>query len=468
MKRKFTCTIIPSSWVENSEGRRLDCGPYMTGAIEAKELIKNFPNENLASLTEGFSGGIFKAPRLSPNYVTDPSFGHPYLSSTDILWSDLSYVPLISNYQARVLSDFYVRRGMTLVSSSGETGRTSYARDEMDGMMGSPHFMRINPARSKIKPGYLYAFLSSKYGNALMVSGTYGSIIQAIEPHHIFELPVPRLGGVEDEVDSLVEEAAQCRDAANTLLKDTIKQFEEYAQLPELPSSIYGGFYGIRAVNSSVLWKRLDGLFHSSYHNEALSALNASPFPKIRIEDLADSLFEPLRLKRIHVDDPDYGLPFFGTSEIMWSEPIPKYLISRRQEHVETFVVTEKSVLIPRSGQLSGIIGTPVLPYGAMIGGAVSEHAIRIQSKNSNDAGYMFIALRSEYGRRQLKSRAYGSSIPTLDVTQVGKVLIPDIGEKKEIIGQAALNLTGMRDKAIGLEKQAIAVVERAIKEGGH
>lgn len=466
MSRKFQCKAIPSTWLENN-GRRLDCGPYMTGAIEAKELITKFPNEKLVNLTEGFSGGIFKAPRLSPNYVTDPHFGHPYLSSTDILWSDLSYVPLIAKSQASGLSDYYVKRGMTLVSSSGETGRTSYARGEMDGMMGSPHFMRINPATNKIRPGYLYAFLSSKYGNALMVSGTYGSIIQAIEPHHICDLPVPRLGGVEDEVDSLIEEAAQCRDTASALLKDTIKTFEEYAGLPELPSSIYGGFHGIRTVSSSDLRERLDGLFHSRYHNEAIVALDTSRCPKIRVKDLADSLFEPLRLRRIQVDDPDYGLPFFGTSEIMWAEPIPKYLISKRQEHIDTFVVTDKTVLIPRSGQLSGIIGTPVLPYGAMIGGAVSEHAIRIQCKNATDAGFLFIALKSEYGRRQLKSRAYGSSIPTLDVTQVGNVLIPDIGDRKDAIGQTALNITGLRHKAIELEKRAIAIVERAIEEGG-
>lgn len=39
MSRKFQCRAVPSSWLENN-GRRLDCGPYMSGAIEAKELLK--------------------------------------------------------------------------------------------------------------------------------------------------------------------------------------------------------------------------------------------------------------------------------------------------------------------------------------------------------------------------------------------------------------------------------------------
>ncbi len=35
MSRKFQCKAIPSTWLENN-GRRLDCGPYMSGAIEAR------------------------------------------------------------------------------------------------------------------------------------------------------------------------------------------------------------------------------------------------------------------------------------------------------------------------------------------------------------------------------------------------------------------------------------------------
>jgi type I restriction enzyme S subunit len=46
MSRKFQCRAVPSSWLENN-GRRLDCGPYMSGAIEAKELLKKIKTESL-------------------------------------------------------------------------------------------------------------------------------------------------------------------------------------------------------------------------------------------------------------------------------------------------------------------------------------------------------------------------------------------------------------------------------------
>ena len=98
MSRKFQCRAIPSTWLENN-GRRLDCGPYMSGAVEAKELLKKHPNEMLKDLTAGHNGGIFNGPRFPRTYVDDPSNGVPFLGSTDMLYADLSSVPLLSKKQ---------------------------------------------------------------------------------------------------------------------------------------------------------------------------------------------------------------------------------------------------------------------------------------------------------------------------------------------------------------------------------
>lgn len=77
MSRKFRCRAVPSSWLENN-GRRLDCGPYMSGAIEAKELLKKIKTESLSSLTSGHCGGIYNGPQFVRNYVDDPAYGVPF------------------------------------------------------------------------------------------------------------------------------------------------------------------------------------------------------------------------------------------------------------------------------------------------------------------------------------------------------------------------------------------------------
>ena len=101
-----------------------------------------------------------------------------------------------------------------------------------------------------------------------------------------------------------------------------------------------------------------------------------------------------------------------------------------------------------------------------MIRGAVTEDAIRIRCKTSVDAGYLFIALNEEHGIRQLKARAYGSSIPHLDVHQIGCVLVPKLPDKeRERIGEMGADVGKLRDTAIRLEAEARAIVESAIEE---
>ena len=80
---------------------------------------------------------------------------------------------------------------MTLVSRSGTIGRMAYARREMAGMWSSEHILKIVPAPNLVRPGYLYTFLSSRFGIPLVTGSTYGAIVQHIEPKHLVDLPVP-------------------------------------------------------------------------------------------------------------------------------------------------------------------------------------------------------------------------------------------------------------------------------------
>ena len=43
--------LVPSTWLEQ-QGRRLDCGPYVSGAMEAKALLNSLP-ARCAELRDG-------------------------------------------------------------------------------------------------------------------------------------------------------------------------------------------------------------------------------------------------------------------------------------------------------------------------------------------------------------------------------------------------------------------------------
>ena len=92
--------VVPSAWLEH-EGRRLDCGPHLSGAMEARIRLANLrtKKETLQSLTRYGVEGIFHAGREGRTYVLDETHGVPFLGSTDILSADLSFLPLISKVQ---------------------------------------------------------------------------------------------------------------------------------------------------------------------------------------------------------------------------------------------------------------------------------------------------------------------------------------------------------------------------------
>ena len=185
---------IPSSWLER-DGRRLDCGPYMSGALEAKLLLDvlRATKVPLQNVCLGGRGGLVNAGRIKRQWVTDERYGIRFLSSTDILKADLSNLQIISNQAADANPKLLIQSGWTLITRAGTIGRMAYARPDMDGMACSEDVLRVIPDPAKIPPGYLYAYLSSKFGVPLVVGGTYGAIIQHIEPHHLADLPVARL-----------------------------------------------------------------------------------------------------------------------------------------------------------------------------------------------------------------------------------------------------------------------------------
>ena len=346
---------VPSAWLEQ-QGRRLDCGPYLSGAIEVKLFLKDLPVgcADLRELTRGHDGGIYKGPLFSRNYVSDPAYGVPFLSSSSMLHAEFAYSYLLRRKDAASarLAPMRIEEGMTLVVRSGTIGRMAYARAEMDGMWSSEHVLKVVPEPDLVRPGYLYAFLSSRFGVPLVVGETYGAIVQHIEPGHIAKLPVPLAPeAVQDDAHRLVTEAAELRTSASAELRAVVREIEEAAGLPPLDIRYASARPDTSLVKASALRGRMDGLFHSSYHLEALARLERLPEDRrTTVGALASRVFWPPMFKRIRVEDPRYGVPFFGTAALMRADPDASYLLSRRTSGFNDLFVDETTVLMPASG----------------------------------------------------------------------------------------------------------------------
>src|SRR5262249_54057446 len=146
-----------------------------------------FKKEPLRSLTAGHNGGIYNGPMFRRNYVESAEHGVPFLTSGSMLKADLSDLPFLRRRDAEShkLSFLRLTAGTTMISCSGTIGRMVYARPDMEGMWASQDILKVVPQTSRIPSGYLHAFLTGKFGVPLITSGTYGAIIQHIEPEHI-------------------------------------------------------------------------------------------------------------------------------------------------------------------------------------------------------------------------------------------------------------------------------------------
>ncbi|MCP4695667.1 MAG: restriction endonuclease subunit S, partial [Gammaproteobacteria bacterium] len=166
---------IPSTRLVR-KGHRFDSKPFMSGAMEARMILENPAAEKvpLHELTKGHKGGIYNGPRFSRAYVDSPERGVPFVGGNSMLMADLSNLPLLLKKHACSpgLSHLRLEEGMTLISCSGTVGRMVYVRPDMAGMWSSQDIMKVVPDPGKIPPGYLYAYLSGKFGVPQVVSGT--------------------------------------------------------------------------------------------------------------------------------------------------------------------------------------------------------------------------------------------------------------------------------------------------------
>lgn len=453
--------IVRSSWLEEG-GRRLDCNPYMSGALEARDALKllKAPKEKLKDVTTG----IFHAGREGRLWVDSPEYGVPFLGSSDILSADLSTLPLMSKKQIKRNPHFTLGEKWTLITRSGTIGRMAYVRPDMAGLACSEHVLRVVPDEAKIPPGYLYAFLSSKFGVPLVVSGTYGAIIQHIEPEHVSNLPVPRFGQIEEaEIAALVDLAANSRATATREIESLKIEIADKLGISKKSLLTYreqrvGFAVAISEVASS---GRLEATYHDALVQEIEQRIRLSDCRKI--SDVA-VVVKPGMFKRIKVEGPEWGYGFITGSELFSTAPKPIYFVSPKTPNIEECVLDANWVLIQAFGQIGGLIGCCMMTTPSLANSAATDLQIQLRFSDPTDAGFVCTFLSSFAGYRLLARTPIGGSIPHIHPDSIKSLVIPwpDPAVRKEF-GVRMLGAWALRDKAVELEDKARAIVESLI-----
>lgn len=465
MSRKFQIKTIPISWIEHNE-RRLDCNPYMSGSIETKEIISRLAvkKEPLQKLTEG----IINAGRIPRFWVTDPQYGIPFLTSSDFLHADLSNIRFIAKSAAKRNPKLLIKKNTILITRSGSIGRLAFARPDMDQMACTEDVLRVIPNESDIKPGYLYAYLGSRYGIPMVISGTYGAIIQHIEPHHINNLPVPRLGDVELRAHELIEEASSLLTKYQSLLNEATKLYFDSSGLSDITSHQWHSW-------------GTDFGFKANVKAHSFRALNFNPRFNRLCEKIKEGKWKPLielcqngtlksgpRFKRIDAD-PEYAYQLIGQKQIFWLKPEGRWIA--KNSIGSEVLVPNGTILVAAQGTLGEyeLFCRAEFITGDALDRAYSQHFLRvIADEKLIERGALYSFLRSETAFRMLRSASTGSKLQDFHFDVLSNLPIPYPDKEIRIRCNNLVNTAYiLRDKAIELERQAQNIVEQAIKEGG-
>ena len=437
------------------ETPRFDAGFHLSDGVRARSAMERCPYECLrvSSVTQD----IFFGGRDKRVYVHDARHGHPFLSASGMLKSDLSSLKLISKKLTPNFESTLVRKGWIFVSRSGTVGRCVFANGMHDGLSASEDVIRVVP-NDRISVGCLYAFFASKYGYALLTQGTFGSVIDHVEPNYIKSLPVPVFpDNLQRKVHERIIESARLREEADAALKRAVALFERESRQEGLGQKCRTGVATIGRIVA--MSKRFDA--HYQIGTQLLDAeKNNNGAEQVSLAGVAKRIFVGSRGKRNYVKR---GIPFLSSSDMMLfnaireSKPISKY-----NPGLDSLLVHENDILISRSGT----VGSVIIVGHDLDNCAVSEHALRLVVDEAKISPlYVFCYLKTSHAKSYMESSAYGSVIITLNETFVGAMtmsvfkgkvydsIVADIGEYKDKLAGAA-----------DLENEAIDMVEREIE----
>lgn len=455
-----TGVVIKSSFGEN--GCRIDPSFHLSEGVAVRRLVESSPYPLMKcgdAASRIFNGGRYK--RI---YVSNPKHGVPLISSSGMLKADLSDAKLVSKKFSPELEDRLVQAGWILISRSGTIGNTAFTNAGHAQKLASEDVIRLLP-NDILRGGYMYAYLSSKYGYSLLTQGTFGSVIQHIECPHVASLPIPVFPTeLQNEIDGLIRSAASLRDQANELLDKAKRLLMDYIGEQ---FSMSNGYKTARTSITDIrhsLKMRLDPPVFINDGVEMLQRLSDKTKP---LGECEVNLFYPGMFKRAYVKD---GYPYMKGSDVFDVNPFThcEHLSKTRTPKLDQLWLTDGMLLISCAGACGSVkMITKEYQDKQAIG---SPDIIRLVSNDHLFTGeYLFAYLSLPMVYDFMQSLKYGAVIERFDVQNIETVpiVIPTI-ELSETITALIKEYKDCTYKAFCNEEQAISMVETEIESWNH
>lgn len=128
------------------------------------------------------------------------------------------------HHKKRISNELALKENMILITRSGTIGKANITPKHWENWVINEHVIRVIPRNIGIA-GYIYVFLSSKYGELIIKRFTYGSVVDEIDDNHVSKVAIPILKNqtVQNEINELALKANKKRYKAYKLEQQAIK-----------------------------------------------------------------------------------------------------------------------------------------------------------------------------------------------------------------------------------------------------
>ncbi len=403
---------------------------------------------------------VFNPPVFKRQFCKVTTRSVPYFQSSDVPVAEERSQTFVFKGQAEALN-LLVKKGDILVTGFGTIGNTRLVSKFQHETCYANNVCRIR-TNDGVYRGFVYAFLTSKYGMSQLNKNASGSVVRYIEAPGIKKTLIPIFPEeFQKVVNSLVQESSVLREQATEAL-DEAKNL-----LTMFIDSKFERQFGARAnaVSSKKILGSLNLRFDPPvFINDGVKLLESLPCEKQTLGDCDIEMWYPGIFKRAYVAN---GYPYIKGSDMFLVNPFRSctQLSKTRTPQLEQLWLKEGMLLISCAGVCGQVkMITKEYEDKKAIG---SPDIIRLVSSDELfTTEYIFAYLQLPVVFDFMQSLKYGSVIERFDIDNVKTIPIvkptPKLSKQITDIIHRYMDCTYRAFKA---EEKAVTMVEEEIEK---
>jgi hypothetical protein len=439
---------------EISNRCRLDSSYYLSEGNIAVRLvetaIKNSPR--YINLGDTDIASVWQPNRNILVYAGNGEESVPYLQPYDIL----EYLPearaQLSLHQNPV-DKLKVPEGTILQTCSGRNlGPLVISDKYLEKFVFGSDLMRITIHDSSTR-FYVYSFLNTWVGQALLHSSKTGSVIDHLSADDIRALRIPVFSEeVFEKVSSIMRESYELFSEARLELVSCKEEFLSAVNVHKENTSLCKG-WNVQFKNVFSR-KRIDAAFYDWTTFDAVKKLREAGGYQL---STVAKIHKPGGRNKTNYVEKEYGLPILSGRQLLQNQTVGlKYLPKSSAEKYSSFSLKKGWIAYPADGRVEGRLGTPVLITDSRDGWFASGHVGRIEAHADIHPGYLYLAFSHPIVQAQLSAVACGSVVDAVYPEDVEKFIVPP---HVEFNYDRVTTAWAMIDKADSLRNEACKIL---------